>query len=47
MNFAAATTLQLCMVIHDEKATEEDKQAATKEIWNRIGKEKNGQEQHG
>ncbi|MCY9764686.1 hypothetical protein [Paenibacillus alvei] len=39
INFATATTLQLCMVIQDQQATEEDKQQASKEIWNRIGKD--------
>lgn len=47
MNFKAATTLQLCGVVMDENAGEEDKQQAVQELWNRIGKEENGQEQHG
>lgn len=39
MNFAAASILQLCMVVQDQQATEEDKEQAYYEIWNRIGKD--------
>lgn len=43
INFAAATTLQLCGVVMDENAGEEDKQQAVQELWNRIGKEESQQ----
>ena len=38
MKWAEATTLQLChIVLYDETATEEDKEAARDELYKRIG----------
>ena len=48
MKWYEATTLQLChIVMYDETATEEDKRAAGKELFSRIGVDRNAMQSIG